>query len=55
MFDDFSVGEVLQELDEASEVSLLVVIHREMTAIWAIQIPTIRQSTRHHLHVQRIH
>ena len=38
-----SARELEQELDEALEVPLLVVVHREVAAVRAVQVAALRQ------------
>jgi AAA+ ATPase superfamily predicted ATPase len=49
------VGEAVQEVDQAGEVHLLVVVHGHVAAVRAVQVLPAGQPPGHHLHVGRVH
>src|SRR5436190_1280344 len=46
---------VVEEFDEAGEVGFLVVVHGQVAAVRAVQVPAAWQAAGHHLHVRGIH
>src|SRR6516165_5171516 len=49
------VGHAVQELDETGEIDLLVVVHGQVAAVRAVQVPAPRQRGGHRLHMRRVH
>src|SRR4029453_10525106 len=46
---------ILQKRDDSVEVGLLVVVHRQVAAVRAVQVASLLDALRNHLHVLRIH